>query len=220
MTKVSTNPEPSATPNVQVRLISDPQGSGESVERRLSPVATPVPNYNFNSLLPGQFGGLVQDQTGAVVPNARVTVTSIATGVVLGATANQSGMWQVMGVPSGEVKIRVESPGFKAWEQSASYDANRPRGVSTTLSVSAATEMVEVTSESSLVDLGRLEREAKKQADAAQNAPSSNVFNLQRRVAGVLPVAADVPPAGIAFHFVRPLVVDEETKVTFVYRSK
>jgi hypothetical protein len=67
-------------------------------------------------------------------------------------------------------------------------------------------------------------REAKKQAQAqaqaAQNAPSSNVLNLQRRVAGVLPVAIEVPHAGTAFHFVRPLVVNEETKVTFTYKSK
>jgi len=65
-----------------------------------------------------------------------------------------------------------------------------------------------------------LERQAKKQAQAAQAAPSSNVVNLQRRVAGVLPVAIEVPHAGTAFHFVRPLVVNEETKVTFAYKSK
>jgi len=45
-------------------------------------------------------------------------------------------------------------------------------------------------------------------------------MNLQRRVARVLPVAVDVPQAGTAFHFVRPLVVDEETKVSFTYKTK
>jgi hypothetical protein len=69
-------------------------------------------------------------------------------------------------------------------------------------------------------EFGRLEAQAKKQAQLAQNTPSSNVMNLQRRVAGVLPVAVDVPRSGTAFHFVRPLVVDEETKVTFGYKSK
>lgn len=54
----------------------------------------------------------------------------------------------------------------------------------------------------------------------AQNAASANVVNLQRRVAGVLPVAVDVPRAGTSFKFVRPLVLNEETKVTFNYRSK
>jgi hypothetical protein len=54
---------------------------------------------------------------------------------------------------------------------------------------------------------------------AQQNA-SANVINLQRRVAGVLPIAIDVPRAGTSFAFVRPLVLDEETKVTFSYKSR
>jgi hypothetical protein len=49
---------------------------------------------------------------------------------------------------------------------------------------------------------------------------SANVLNLQKRVAGVLPVPIDVPRAGGAFSFVRPLVLDEETKVTFSYKSR
>jgi hypothetical protein len=52
------------------------------------------------------------------------------------------------------------------------------------------------------------------------NSASLNVMNLQKRVAGVLPVAIDVPRAGTSFSFVRPLVLDEETNVTFSYRSR
>jgi len=52
------------------------------------------------------------------------------------------------------------------------------------------------------------------------NIASANVMNLQKRVAGVLPVAVDVPRAGTSFSFVRPLVLDEETKVTFSYKSR
>jgi hypothetical protein len=63
-------------------------------------------------------------------------------------------------------------------------------------------------------------RDEKKKAQAAQSAPSANVVNLQRRVAGVLPVAIDVPRAGTSYRFVRPLVLDEGTKVTFSYKSK
>jgi len=50
--------------------------------------------------------------------------------------------------------------------------------------------------------------------------PSQNVANLQRRVAGVLPVKVDVPRAGRSYKFVRPLVLDEETRVTFQYKAK
>ena len=57
-------------------------------------------------------------------------------------------------------------------------------------------------------------------APAQQNGASANVVNLQKRVAGVLPVAIDVPRTGTSFSFVRPLVLDEETKVTFSYKSR
>jgi hypothetical protein len=52
------------------------------------------------------------------------------------------------------------------------------------------------------------------------NAPSSNVLNLQRRVAGVLPIAVEVPRTGTSHRFVRPLVIDEETTLSFRYRAR
>jgi hypothetical protein len=50
--------------------------------------------------------------------------------------------------------------------------------------------------------------------------PSANVFDLQKRVAGVLPIAVAVPRAGNAYRFIRLLVADEETKLTFQYRTR
>jgi hypothetical protein len=62
---------------------------------------------------------------------------------------------------------------------------------------------------------------AQKAADAQKQAePSQNVINLQRRAAGVLPVRVDVPRAGVSHQFVRPLVVDEETVVSFRYKRR
>jgi len=40
------------------------------------------------------------------------------------------------------------------------------------------------------------------------------------RVAGVLPIRVDVPRAGNSYRFLRPLVIDEETKVSFSYRTE
>jgi hypothetical protein len=52
------------------------------------------------------------------------------------------------------------------------------------------------------------------------NAPSQNVINVQRKVAGVLPVRIDVPRAGFSHEFVKPLVVDQETVVSFRYKRR
>jgi len=66
----------------------------------------------------------------------------------------------------------------------------------------------------------RIEEMVRKNQTAQMNAPSQNVFNLQRRVAGILPVRIEVPRSGRSYRFVRPLVLDEETKITFQYKSK
>ena len=183
-----------------------------------TPAAAPS-NYRLEPLLQGQLGGLVVDASGAVIPNARVSVTSTETGYRMDATTNNEGFWRVWNVPSGRVDIKVQSQGFNTYVgQGLFYDPQHPQAFNAKLQVAAAMETVTV--EASSVNIADLERENKKQAQAAQNAPSANVINLQRRIAGVLPVTIDVPHTGTAFHFVRPLVVNEETKVAFTYKSK
>jgi hypothetical protein len=59
---------------------------------------------------------------------------------------------------------------------------------------------------------------ARQQAATSDAQASQNVLDLQKRVAGVLPIAVNVPHAGNSYRFVRPLVVGEETRVTFNYR--
>ena len=69
-------------------------------------------------------------------------------------------------------------------------------------------------------EINKDEFEAKKRDLEQERQASSNVTSLQQRVAGVLPVAVDVPRAGNSYRFVRPLVLDEETKLTFTYKTK
>ena len=180
----------------------------------------------------GQMGGYVTDQTGAVVPNVQVTVTSSDNGISRSTVTDSAGHWAVPGLPSGSYKVKLDSSGFRTSVNNVRYDSSQPSMFGGALSVGAATETVEVTAEapmvntsessvSSLTTAGRNYSKVTPLAPGAvsQNA-SINVMNLQKRVAGVLPVAIDVPRAGTSFSFVRPLVLDEETKVTFSYKSR
>ena len=63
-------------------------------------------------------------------------------------------------------------------------------------------------------------KERQRQQQQAQNQASSNVYNLQKKASGVLPVRIDVPRAGNSYHFTRALVLDEETRLTFNYKSE
>ena len=172
-------------------------------------------------LLPGQIGGTVIDPSGAVIANAHVTVTSPETGIRRDAYTDASGNWVAYGLGSGNLEFTVDSNGFKSSKQNFYFNSNQPQSANTVLQVGTTTETVTVeASASSSDDIVREERQARKQAQIAASMPSENVLNLQKRVAGVLPIAVDVPHAGTAFHFVRPLVVNEETKVTFTYKSR
>ena len=87
------------------------------------------------------------------------------------------------------------------------------------LEVGAVTESVTITDSSSVTE-SRIQRAVTQRQVAQLNMPSQNVFNLQRKVAGVLPVRIEVPRSGKSYRFVRPLVLDEETRITFQYKSK
>jgi hypothetical protein len=183
-----------------------------------------VNKIEFGSLLPGQLGGIIVDPSGAVVSNARVTVTHVDTGAVRNVMTDNSGRWIVSNLPSGGVKISASAPGFRQLVSEINYDGSRPAPFNSTLNVGSVSETAIVTVEAgrnfSSLDVERLQRDAKKAAEKQQTAASANVFNLQQRVSGVLPVRVDVPRAGNSYNFVRPLVLDEETKVTFNYKSK
>jgi hypothetical protein len=169
----------------------------------------------------GQVGGIVVDPNGAVVAGARVTVTNKQTGASQTATSDAEGHWVVSNVQPGPATVRIDSSGFRAAVQELPLNG-RAVHLGTTLEVAAATEMVTVTGglASAERDGRRLEDQARKAQQAQLNAPSANVFNLQKRVAGILPVHVDVPRSGKSYRFVRPLVMDEETKISFQYRAK
>jgi hypothetical protein len=171
-------------------------------------------------LLPGQLGGYVVDPSGAMLPGVQVNVTQLDTGATRAAVTDGSGRWIVSSMPSGRVKIAASRPGFSTTVRELAYDANYPAAYSLALRLGAAAESVEVRSDDRMLESLPLDRDSKKKQVQVSNAASSNVLDLQRRVSGVLPVRVDVPRAGSSYSFVRPLVLDEETKLTFTYKTK
>ena len=178
----------------------------------------------------GQMGGYVTDTSGASVAGAQVTVTSADNGMSRSTVTDSSGHWTVLALPSGNYKVKLESPGFKTSVNNIRYDSSQPSLYQGVLSVGAAQETVEVTAEAVTLETESAEvsplngrnfsRVAPLAPGAVSRNASVNVVNLQKRVAGVLPVPIDVPRSGTSFSFVRPLVLDEETKVTFSYQSR
>jgi Carboxypeptidase regulatory-like domain len=174
---------------------------------------------------PGQIGGIVLDASGAAISGAKVAVTNMARGVTMNAVTDGEGHWVVSNFPGGRGKIQVDANGFKTLVQQINYDGGRPAEYMSSLSVGTVAETVEVSADAVSLplngrDYSQLAQLDKGVAKQMTNAASTNVLNLQRRVAGVLPVAIDVPRTGTSFQFARALVLDEETKVTFNYKSR
>jgi len=167
----------------------------------------------------GQLGGYVYDSSGAVIPNAHLEIQNVATHTTWNAETTEEGSWLILGLPSGAYQITASATGFQSARQHVSYDEANPRGYRIALNV-----MVESAADMLYTRSSSISSKDKKHKVAATPPPaptaSANVFNLQQRVAGVLPIAVDVPRAGTSYRFVRPLVVNEETKLAFTYKTK
>src|SRR5713226_7928612 len=61
--------------------------------------------------------GRVEDSTGAAVPGALVTVTSLETGAGRTASTNEAGTYRVLSLPVGRYEVKAELAGFKAARQ-------------------------------------------------------------------------------------------------------
>jgi hypothetical protein len=161
--------------------------------------------------------GQVTDQSGAPIPGAQMTLRNEATGATRHAVSDAGGWYYFAGLAAGQYQLTSQLTGFGPRQRRVRYTGGR-YVANFTLSVGALTEEVTVVAEAPdvLPDEGkRKQREAE-----VQQAPSANVFALQRRVAGVLPVRVDVPHAGESFRFVRALVLDEETQLRFKYKAR
>ena len=174
----------------------------------------------------GQIVGRVVDAIGAPLPG--VTITVAGSGRTQSAISDQRGVFVISNV-SGPVTVTGQLQGFNSARRSFVFD-QRPRQADLTLNVAGVQETVTVTAEAPFINTRSSEigvtirpNEPKTaQIDSAQQPkiPSANVQSLQRRAAGVLPIRIEVPRAGKSHRFVKPLVIDEETVVSFRYRRR
>ena len=195
--------------------------------RNFTELANPTPGI---ALVPGQLSGFVIDPSGATLPNARVDVQNTATRATQTASTTAEGYWLVMGLSSGTYQVTVSAAGFQSLSVPLAYDASNPHAYRFALNLGSVNQSVLVTASSTFLETEtsslQYSKKQKRDKGAATMPPappppaSTNVFNLQQRIAGVLPVSVDIPRAGTSYRFLRPLVVNEETNLTFTYKSK
>jgi hypothetical protein len=93
----------------------------------------------------GTIQGTVKDPTGALVPNAQVTVTQPVTGYRQTTQTDAQGSFKLVNVPFNTYKVRVEAAGFQPVEESIDLETTIPLNLELSLSLEEATANVTVT---------------------------------------------------------------------------
>ena len=104
-----------------------------------------LPGLVFGQTSRGTLTGTVTEPSGAVVANANVTITQIATGTARQTTTNSSGIYRFDAVDLGTYTLAVQAPGFAAERKTGiEVQAARVLNIDFNLKIGNATEMVTV----------------------------------------------------------------------------
>jgi hypothetical protein len=88
--------------------------------------------------------GIVTDQSGAIIPNAKLTLRNNARGTSETTRADSNGHYRFANVQAGNSNLTVESPGFQRVEMSVGVRSGQRNEIHATLPLGAATETVMV----------------------------------------------------------------------------
>src|SRR5579872_1301881 len=92
----------------------------------------------------GSISGFVKDPSGAVIPNAKVSVRN-PSGLERSATTNEAGYYTITNIPPSIYTVTVEAAGFKKYESTNNkLDPSASLALDAVLTVGAATESIEV----------------------------------------------------------------------------
>jgi outer membrane receptor protein involved in Fe transport len=138
--------------------------------------------------------GTIRDSSGAVVPDARVVLTSIDTNIVRTATTSSSGIYSVVNIAPGAYQVEVTKSGFaSAREPRISLAVNQTATIDFTLAVGKTTQTVQVSGiatniEASTAELGSV-ISSKQVNDLPLN--GRNFTQLLTLTTGVTPISTD-----------------------------
>ena len=100
-----------------------------------------------------QVSGTVTDESGSVVPNVTLTITSIETALQREAVTNEAGLYQLPALPPGSYKLTAKKTGFRqVAREGLRLEVNQSARVDFTMQLGAVTEIIEVTASAPLLE--------------------------------------------------------------------
>ncbi len=147
----------------------------------------------------GTITGVVQDGTGAVVPNASVKVTNIDTGLVLEGSTNGSGFYVFSPLKIGNYTVSATANGFQTTvQENIHLDAEQRLNIGMTLRAGAVTETVTVSDAPPLLDTQTSSVAQVISSETINNTPLNgrNFVYIAQLSAGVAPPFGNTRGAG------------------------
>src|SRR3984957_8809025 len=102
----------------------------------------------------GSITGTLTDPTGAVVPGAKVTIVNRGTGIGQTLTTTSTGLFNKPNLDPGTYDVTFEAGGFATMKTEALVDVGHDTVLDIKLQVASGTQVVNVTTATSSVDLG------------------------------------------------------------------
>ena len=105
-------------------------------------------------IVTGSISGVVQDQQGAVVPNANVTVTHLTTNRVFTAQTTSAGIIALRDLPTGSYNVKIEAANFRVYEaKNLTVSVGKDTGLGTVqLQLGTSSESVTVEGTAPLIE--------------------------------------------------------------------
>ncbi|HWR37656.1 MAG TPA: TonB-dependent receptor [Clostridia bacterium] len=100
----------------------------------------------------GVVQGTVADPTGAVIPNARVTLTSALSGYKQVVSTDNNGFYKFANIPYSQFTVHAEASGFQHGDQSGELRSNVPLIVNLKLQLATSQQEVTVTEQAPLLE--------------------------------------------------------------------
>ncbi len=158
----------------------------------------------------GTITGIISDPTGAAIPNAKVTITEVATNLSYSVLTNTSGEYVRPALKAGTYTVTAEAQGFRRVEQdNVVVTAGDRIGVSLTLPLGQVNEAIEVTAAAPLLQTETPSQGADLNTSEVSQLPlgGQRVFTYLARLSpGVLtaePGARDAQNGGFSANGVR-----------------
>ncbi len=140
-----------------------------------------LPAWPQSEAVSAQLSGTVQDENGATVPGAKVTISNPDVGFLREITTTENGLYTFTLIPPGTYQLKVEKPGFAAFlQENIVLAVGQSSTLNATLQVGNVNQTIEVTAQAPVLNTGSADIGSEVSAKQAVELPLNirNVYGL------------------------------------------